>query len=165
MQQRRSLSDGQLSLGVSKDIFLNLFKKYQTINRNLVKKHKYLISNSITISNINSCFKLHHDFIISSLTMSKWNPHAQCLSVADLKALSHTNVESLKANQESTEEFQEIFLNFHFSGSSQRLERPSVNTIHFITPPEALQVETCSFNDKDSFIFSICFLSIGFLYF
>lgn len=83
-----------------------------------------------------------------SLTMSKWNPHAQCLSVADLKALSHTNVESLKANQESTEEFQEFFLNFHFSGSSHRLERPSVNTIHFITPPEALQVNLGIVNNQ-----------------
>lgn len=73
--------------------------------------------------------------------MSKWNPHAQCLSVADLEAPSHTNVESPKAFQESANEFQEFFLNFHFSGSDQRLERASVNTIHFKNPPEALQVE------------------------
>lgn len=73
--------------------------------------------------------------------MSKWNPHSQCLSVADLKAPSHTNVESPKAFQEPAEEFQEFFLNFHFTGSNQRLERPSVNAIHFKNPPEALQVK------------------------
>lgn len=93
--------------------------------------------------------------------MSKWNPHAQCMSVADLEALSHTNVESPKAFQESANEFQEFFLNFHFSGSDQRLERAAVNTIHFKNPPEALQVEMSVqsfYNDKDSFIFNFQYI-------
>lgn len=101
--------------------------------------------------------------------MSKWNPHAQCMSVADLEAPSHTNVESPKAFQESANEFQEFFLNFHFSGSDQRLERAAVNTIHFKNPPEALQVEMSvqSFimtRIHSSLIFNIFFL-IGSLYF
>lgn len=102
--------------------------------------------------------------------MSKWNPHAQCMSVADLEAPSHTNVKSPKAFQESANEFQEFFLNFHFSGSDQRLERAAVNTIHFKNPPEALQVEMSvqSFimtRIHSSLIFNIFFFSIGCLYF
>lgn len=100
--------------------------------------------------------------------MSKWNPHAQCMSVADLEAPSHTNVESPKAFQESANEFQEFFLNFHFSGSDQRLERAAVNTIHFKNPPEALQVEMSVqiiYNDKDSFIFNFqCILFFNWLF-
>lgn len=84
-----------------------------------------------------------------SKTMSKWNPHAQCMSVADLEAPSHTNVESPKAFQELANEFQEFFLNFHFSGSDQRLERAAVNTIHFKNPPEALQVNPETVDDQD----------------
>lgn len=76
----------------------------------------------------------------SPITMSKWEPHGQCLSIADLKAPDNDNVKSPIAVPESLDDFQEFFLNFHFNGSSRLFGRPAVNAIHFKNPPVPLHI-------------------------
>lgn len=74
--------------------------------------------------------------------MSKWEPRAQYLSVADMRAPANDKRVSPIAVPESLEDFQEVFLNFHFNG------RPAVNAIHFKNPPVPLQVSFVIFDFK-----------------
>lgn len=74
--------------------------------------------------------------------MSKWEPHAQFLSVADMRVPANDKRDSPIAVPESLEDFQEVFLNFHFNGSALLFVRPAVNDIHFRNPPVPLQVSS-----------------------
>lgn len=82
----------------------------------------------------------HWNLISSPITMSKWEPRARYLSVADMRAPANDKRASPIAVPESLEDFQEVFLNFHFNGSALLFGRPAVNAIHFKNPPVPLQV-------------------------
>lgn len=90
----------------------------------------------------------HWNLISSPITMSKWEPRAQYLSVADMRAPANDKRASPIAVPESLEDFQEVFLNFHFNGSALLFGRPAVNAIHFKNPPVPLQVSFVIFDFK-----------------
>lgn len=81
--------------------------------------------------------------------MSKWEPHAQFLSVADMRVPANDKRDSPIAVPESLEDFQEVFLNFHFNGSALLFVRPPVNAIHFRNPPVPLQISPEIVNDRN----------------
>lgn len=74
--------------------------------------------------------------------MSKWEPNARYLSVADMRAPANDKMDSPIAVPKSLKDFQEVFLNFHFNGSALLFDRPAVNAIHFRNPPVPLQVSS-----------------------
>ncbi|XP_065929673.1 uncharacterized protein [Magallana gigas] len=86
----------------------------------------------------------------SPITMSKWEPRAQYLSVADMRGPANGKRASPIAVPESLEDFQEVFLNFHFNGSALLFERPAVNAIHFKNPPVPLQVSPEIVNERNA---------------
>lgn len=87
----------------------------------------------------------HWNLISSPITMSKWEPRAQYLSVADMRAPANDKRASPIAVPESLEDFQEVFLNFHFNGSALLFGRPAVNAIHFQKPSSAFTSKFCYF--------------------
>lgn len=66
----------------------------------------------------------------------------------------------------SENDFQEVFLNFHFSGSDLISPRPAVNTIHYKGPPVPLQVKLINKPNGDigrRFVTSQRDILVGFL--
>ncbi|XP_056008379.1 uncharacterized protein LOC125665694 [Ostrea edulis] len=78
----------------------------------------------------------------------KREAYVECLSVVDLRAAAPETPKEPKSDPTSHEDFQEVFLNFHFTGSDLMRRRPAVNTIHYQSPPMPLQVFPNVVNDK-----------------
>jgi hypothetical protein len=84
-------------------------------------------------------------------------PNVKCLSIADLTAASSAAQEDHVITPSSHEDFQEVFLNFHFTGSELMRRRPAVNTIHFKSSPMPLQVYVANiFAYSSHCLFVVC---------
>ncbi|XP_062567441.1 uncharacterized protein LOC134229689 [Saccostrea cucullata] len=73
-------------------------------------------------------------------SLANIEPSIKCLSISDLKASSSSSNSNPVSIPESPDDFQEIFLNFHFTGSDVKRPRPAVNTIHYKSPPTPLLI-------------------------
>ncbi|XP_061193764.1 uncharacterized protein LOC133201995 [Saccostrea echinata] len=81
-------------------------------------------------------------------SMARIEPSVKCLSIADLKASSISRMLNPVSIPDSPDDFQEIFLNFHFTGNGVKRARPAVNAIHYKSPPTPLLISPDIVKDK-----------------
>lgn len=73
--------------------------------------------------------------------LKRWEPNTKCVPINEVKSTPKSVAQVPVPIPTSEDDFQEAFLNFHFSGSDLISPRPAVNTIHYKGPPVPLQVK------------------------
>lgn len=81
--------------------------------------------------------------------IKRWEPNTECLPINTLKSTPQSSTQVPVPIPTSEDDFQEVFLNFHFSGNDHISARPAVNTIHYKGSPVPLQLNPSIVNDHD----------------
>ncbi|XP_078320451.1 uncharacterized protein LOC144621367 [Crassostrea virginica] len=84
----------------------------------------------------------------SQKAINRWMPHTLCQPINESKSTQQSISDLPVPVPREHEEFQEVFLNFHLAGITPMTSRPSVNTIHYKSPPVPLQVNPDIANDE-----------------
>lgn len=80
--------------------------------------------------------------------LKRWEPNTKCVPINEVKSTPKSVAQIPVPIPTSENDFQEVFLNFHFSGSDLISPRPAVNTIHYKGPPVPLQLYPNIVNDQ-----------------
>lgn len=105
-------------------------------------------------------------FLTSPDALKRWEPNTKCVPINEMKSTPKSVAQVPVPIPTSENDFQEVFLNFHFSGSDLISPRPAVNTIHYKGPPVPLQVKLINKPNGDigrRFVTSQRDILVGFL--
>lgn len=105
-------------------------------------------------------------FLTSPDALNRWEPNTKCVPINEVKSTSKSVAQVPVPIPTSENDLQEVFLNFHFSGSDLISPRPAVNTIHYKGPPVPLQVKLINKPNGDigrRFVTSQRDILVGFL--